>query len=106
LAVLGRAAAGPVDVDALAAELGEHPRKVLKEVGGLREAGLMTEAMELDRDALRSIAAALPRADSVDPAVLAGSWSDEEGVVLARFLSGTRPMRISSSRGKRRLGVC
>jgi len=103
LAVLGRAAAGPVDVDALAAEMGEHPRKVLKAVGGLREAGLLTEAMELDREALRGVAAALPRADSVDPGLLAEPWSDEEGVILARFFSGTRLTRIPSSRGKRRL---
>lgn len=103
LAVLGRGAVGPVDVDALATELGEHPRKVLKAVGSLREAGLLTETLELDRQALRSIAAVLPQVGMVDPAFLEGPWSEEEGAILSRFFSGTRLTKIPSSRGKRRL---
>ncbi len=43
LAILGRAAAGPVDVDRIAADLGVHRHKVLKAAGGLREGGLLTE---------------------------------------------------------------
>ena len=103
LAVLGRAASGPVDVDALAAELGEHPRKVLKAAGGLREAGLLTDGLELDREALRSIATALPQVEVVDPAFVEGPWSGEEAAVLSRFFSGTRLTQIPSSRSKRRL---
>ncbi|MCJ7725334.1 MAG: DUF2087 domain-containing protein [Acidimicrobiia bacterium] len=103
LAVLGRAAAGPVEIEALAEALGEHPRRVLKAVGGLREAGLLTASLELDREALRGIAAALPQMDTVDPAFLEGPWTEEEGAVLSRFFSGTRLTQIPASHGKRRL---
>jgi len=103
LAVLGSAAAGPVDVDVLAAGLGEHPRKVLKAVGALREAGLLTETLELDRQVLRDIASVLPQAGMVDPAFLEGPWSEEEGAVLSRFFSGTRLTQIPASHAKRRL---
>ncbi len=103
LAILGRAAVGPVDVEALAADLGEHPRKVLKEAGGLREAGLLTASLELDRAALRAIATALPQAGFVDPALLEGPWTEEEAGVLSRFFSGTRLTQIPASHGKRRL---
>ena len=103
LAALGRAAGGPIDVDVLAADLGEHPRKVLKAVGMLREAGLLTPNLELDRKALRSIATALPQAGAVDPAFVAGPWSEEEAAVLSRFFSGTRLTQLPSSHSKRRL---
>ncbi|MFH2073575.1 MAG: DUF2087 domain-containing protein [Actinomycetota bacterium] len=103
LAVLGRAAVGPVSADELAADLGVDVRKILKAAGGLREAGLLTESLELDRGALRRIAAALPQVDPVDPAFLEGPWSDEEGAVLSRFFSGTRLAQIPTSRRKRRI---
>jgi hypothetical protein len=103
LAVLGRSALGPVDADQLAAEMGEHPRKVLKAVGSLREAGLLTDDLSLDREALRTIAHALPQADVVDPALIEGPWTTEEAAILSRFFSGTHLSRIPSSRGKRRI---
>ena len=103
LAILGRAAAGPVDIDAIAADLGVHPRKVLKAAGGLREAGLLTESLELDREALRAIADTLPRAGMADPAVVDGPWSPEEAEVLGRFFSGTRLTQVPASKGKRRI---
>ena len=103
LAILGRAAAGPVDVDAIAADLGVHPRKVLKAAGGLREAGRLTESLELDRETLRAIANALPQAEMVDPAVVGGPWSTVEAEVLGRFFSGIRLTQIPAARGKRRI---
>lgn len=103
LAILGRAAAGPVDVEAVAVDLGVHPGKVLKAAGGLREAGLLTESLELDRDALRAIAKALPRDGRADSAVVDGPWSAEEAEILGRFFSGTRLIQIPASRGKRRI---
>jgi hypothetical protein len=103
LAVLGRAAVGPVDVDGLAGELGVPSRKVLKAVGGLREAGLLTGDLTLDRDVLRRVAEALPHAGVVDPSFLDGPWSDEEAAVLSRFFSGTRLTQIPSAAAKRRL---
>ncbi|MFH1331138.1 MAG: DUF2087 domain-containing protein, partial [Actinomycetota bacterium] len=83
--------------------LGVDGRKILKAIGGLREAGLLTESLELDRKALREIAAALPQTDPVDPAFLDGPWSEEEAAVLSRFFSGTRLAQIPTSRGKRRI---
>ena len=53
LAILGRAAVGPVDGDALAAELGEDRRKVRREVGRLVETGLLPRDFRLDRVADR-----------------------------------------------------
>ena len=69
----------------------------------LREAGLLTPELELDRKALRSIATALPQAGGVDPAFVAGPWSEEEAAVLSRFFSGTRLTQLPSSQSKRRL---
>ena len=103
LAVLGRAAAGPVDVEALAADLDAPARKVLKAVGSLREAGLLTDGLELDREALRTIATALPQAGVADPELVEGPWSEEEAVVLSRFFSGTRLTSVPSAHAKRRL---
>jgi hypothetical protein len=103
LAVLGRAAVGPVDASALAEELGERPRKVLKAVGSLREAGLLSDVLVLDRDLLRTIALALPQAGVVDQTLVEGPWTSEEATILGRFFSGTHLSQIPTSAGKRRL---
>ena len=103
LAILGRAAAGPVDIEAIAADLAVHPRKVLKAAGGLREAGLLTDSLELDREALRAIANALPSPGMADPAMMDGPWSPEEAEILGRFFSGARLTQVPASRGKRRI---
>ena len=55
LAILGRAAVGPVDPDALAAELHEDSRRVRRETGRLVEAGLLGRDLRLDRAELRRI---------------------------------------------------
>jgi hypothetical protein len=101
LAVLGHAATGPVDVDGLAAALGVDRRRILEAVGRLREAGLLTAGLELDRMALRHLAQALPQVEPVAPDVVSGPWTAEETEVLARFFHGSRLTLIPAQRGKR-----
>ncbi len=101
LAVLGHAATGKLDVETLASALGIAERDVLGAVGRLREAGLLTEDLELDRDALRAIGAALPTIEPVSQTVTEGPWSGDELEVLSRFFEGSRLTQIPTSRAKR-----
>ncbi len=103
LAILGRAAVGPVDGDALAAELGEDRRKVRREVGRLVETGLLTRDFRLDRAALRAVAQAFPQAAPADPVLLSGPWTEDEARQLAQWFSGSRLTEIPVNRAKRRL---
>jgi hypothetical protein len=103
LAILGRAASGPVDAAQLAVEIGEDPRKVRREAGRLVEAGLLTRSFDLDRDTLTRIARELPQAAPMDPALAAGPWTEEEAEVLSRFFSGSRLTQIPTQRAKRML---
>lgn len=103
LAILGRAAVGPVDVDALAEAVRRPRRRVLQEIGTLRAAGLLTETLELDTELLGSIARSLASAEGADPAVLAGPWTAEEAEILARFFEGSRLTAIPSAGAKRLL---
>jgi hypothetical protein len=103
LAILGRAAVEPVDVEDLARRLGVGGRKVLREVGRLREAGLLTEELELDREVLRTVAAAMPHDLPMDPALAEGPWTEEEAQVLSRFFAGSRLTLVPSRGAKRRL---
>jgi hypothetical protein len=102
LAVLGRAVEGPVDVEQIASTHNRNVRDVQEAVGRLRAAGLLDDDLELDRAALRGIAASLPQSPHVDPEILeSGIWSEDEAEVLARFMSGSRLVEIPSSRAKR-----
>ncbi|MDX1690221.1 MAG: DUF2087 domain-containing protein [Acidimicrobiia bacterium] len=103
LAVLGAAAAGPVDPAALAGEIGAHERRVRKELGSLVEAGLLTDTWVLDREALRAVARALPQDEPIDPDLLEGPWTEDEALVLSRFFSGGRLVEIPSQHAKRRV---
>ena len=103
LAILGRAAVGPVDGDALAAELGEDRRKLRREIGSLVQAGLLTRELRLDRAALRAVALAFPQAAPADSAVLSGPWTEEEARQLAQCFSGSRLTDIPANHSKRRL---
>jgi hypothetical protein len=103
LAVLGTAAVEPVDAAALAGRLGVDVRKVRREVGRLREAGLLTEDLSLDREVLRTVASAMPHDLPMDPALLEGPWTDEEAEVLGRFFAGSRLTQIPTRGSKRRL---
>ncbi|HSQ38188.1 MAG TPA: DUF2087 domain-containing protein [Acidimicrobiia bacterium] len=103
LAILGRAAVGPVDGDALAAELGEDRRKVRREIGSLVQTGLLTRDLRLDRAALRAVAQAFPQAAPPDPLLLSGPWTEDEARQLAQWFSGSRLTEIPVNRAKRRL---
>lgn len=100
LAILGHAAVGPVKVAELADRLGVSQRKLMAGIARLREAGLLDETWRLDKEALRELAAALPK---YDPPVDLGSgeWSEEEVAVLARFFSGSRLSGVPAQRSKR-----
>ena len=104
LAVLGRAASGPIDVEEIANEHEVSVRDVQSAVGRLRSAGLLDGNRRLDTDALRAIAASLPQEPAADPEILAeGERTDEEARVLGRFISGQRLSSIPSARSKRRI---
>lgn len=103
LAVLGHAAVAPVDSEVLASRLGIKPRRILVEVGRLREAGLLDDDLRLDRRALRRVAEAMPRAVPADPSLLHGEWTAEELETLGKFFSGSRLIGIPSQASKRRV---
>lgn len=102
LAVLGRAAEGPVDLSALAERLQVSDRRVQQAAARLRAAGLLSPELALDRAVLRELAAALPKPEPADPEVAGrGTWSDDEREILGRFFSGRRLTDIPGARGKR-----
>jgi len=102
LAVLGRAAEGEVDAEALSRSLHVPHRRVQQAIARLRTAGLLTPELQVDRDVLRRIAADLPRAAPPDPTVVSvGTWSQSEVEVLGRFFSGSRLVSIPGNRSKR-----
>ena len=101
LAVLGRAAIGPVDAERLSEELGVKHRTVLGAVGHCKAAGLLDGNNELDRAALRSLAESLPSAPPPDASIVDGSWTAEESQILSRFFVGDRLTSIPASRSKR-----
>lgn len=103
LAVLGRAATGAVDPEALAAELGASKRKVLGAVARLREAGLLTDDLRLDTEVLRELAGSLAAVADAPPDVREGLWTAEERRLLARFFRGRELTEIPAGRSKRRL---
>ena len=101
LAVLGHAAAGPLDTDRLAGELGLPRRRVLRVAAQLRAAGILDGEYRLARDVLQQVARALPTAEPAAPAIVGGHWTEGEREVLGRFFSGSRLETIPTSRGKR-----
>lgn len=103
LAILGAAAVGPVDVAVVALDLGVDERKVLREYGKLAGAGLIGADNRLDIEVLRELARSVPTDAPIDPAIVAGPWTDDEAVVLSRFFSGRRLISVPSNRSKRLL---
>lgn len=103
LAILGRAAVGPVEGNELAAALGEDRRKLRREIGRLVETGLLTRELTLDRAALRQIAQAFPQAAPADPGLLDGPWTEEEARQLSQCFSGSRLTSIPAQHARRRL---
>jgi hypothetical protein len=103
LAVLGRALPGPIDPETLAAELNLPSAKVIRAIGVLRSAGLLTDDLRLVPGVLAEIARALPAAEPAAPAVLAGGWTESEAEILRTFFAGTRLTSIPIPRAKRRV---
>jgi hypothetical protein len=103
LAVLGAAAHGPVDIDAVAAAMGTDAGRVQREIGRLAGAGLLTPDLRLDIEAIRDVARALPADTPVDPDLVDGPWTGDEVEVLSRFFRGRRLTSIPSAHAKRLL---
>lgn len=101
LALLGDAAVRQVDVARVAAALDEPVPKVERALGRLRGAGLIDADLRLDVAVLRQIASQLPELAPADDAVLSGTWSEEERLVLARFFERDRLREIPAARAKR-----
>lgn len=101
LAILGRAATGSLDVDALAGEADVTAGEVWRAVGRLRGAGLLDDDLRLVPEALRAVATRLPGMAAASPAALEGDWTGDEVQILARFFSGDRLVSIPSARAKR-----
>jgi hypothetical protein len=103
LAVLGSAAAGPVDAADLAGALDVPQKQILAAAARLRQAGLLTEEMTLDVAAVRAVGAALPSREPAASEVTSGAWTAEEADVLGRFFEGSRLRQIPTQVGKRRV---
>ena len=103
LAVLGRAAEGDVDVDAIAAAMRVPTRSVAEASGKLIAAGLISRNGRLDRGRLHEIARGLPQIPAAAAEITAGSWSEAEAEILNRFFSDTRLREIPTNRAKRKV---
>ena len=101
LAILGAAARGPVDVEAIAADLGIDARKVLRELGSLAAAGLIDREGRLAVEVLRDVARSVPTDAPMDPSLVDGPWTADERRILSRFFTGRRLGEIPSSHAKR-----
>jgi len=103
LAVLGLAAAAPLNIDDAAHQLSLTIGQVRRAVSRLVEAGLLDGHLSLDRSTLRAVAATLPKEEPASTIVLDGPWTDEERHVLARFFVGTRLTEVPAPLGRRRI---
>ena len=101
LHALGMAAAGPVSVDEIAEAMDVPRRDALEAIGTLRSVGLIDQEGRLVIDVLREVGAGLPTAPDADPAMFAGTWSDEEIAILKTFFAGSRLVEIPANRTKR-----
>ena len=103
LAILGVAATGPVDIDALAAALGIPRKDVLTQVARLQAAGLLDHERRLDQEELEHVRRQLPSMEAATAAVMDGPWSEEEAAVLRSFFRGDRLQQVPAQRSKRRV---
>ena len=103
LAVLGLAAAAPLDIADAAHRLSLTVGQVRRAVSQLVEAGLLDQHLSLDRATLRAIAASLPTEEPAADSVLDRPWTDEERQILGRFFVGTRLTEVPAPLGRRRI---
>jgi hypothetical protein len=103
LAVLGLAATGPLDIEAVAHQLTMTVGQVRRAVSRLAEAGLLDENLTLNRATIRAVAATLPGEEPAASSVLDGPWTEEEKQILSRHFVGSRLTEIPVSRPARRL---
>lgn len=103
LAVVGAAAQGSVDAGPLAEALGVDRRSVLEAIARLRQSGLLTEDLELDREVVREVGRQLPELEPASDQVTDGPWTEREADVLRRFFRGDRLTDIPSQQSKRRI---
>lgn len=103
LAILGAAARGTVDIEAIAADLGLDSRRAHRELGRVVASGLIDADHCLDLERLREVARSMPTEAPIDPTLLEGPWTEEEAVVLSRFFAGRRLTAIPATHAKRRL---
>ena len=101
LAILGSAAVGPLDIEAIVDAVGVRRQKVLTQIARLTDAGLLTEAGRLDVEALRAIGARLPDFEAPSATIVDGTWTAGEVRTLGSFFEGSRLTSIPSSRSKR-----
>ena len=100
LAILGRSAPHPIDLDSIAADLGVSRRKVAGAVAKLSDAGRISDG-RLDVLTLRAIAQSLPQDEVVDESIISGPWTPEEVKILSAFFVGGRLSSIPTSHAKR-----
>lgn len=103
LAVLGLAAAAPLDITDAAHRLSLTVGQVRRAVSRLVEAGLLDQHLSLDRATLRAIAANLPTEEPAADSVLDGPWTEEERQILGRFFVGRRLTEVPAPLGRRRI---
>jgi hypothetical protein len=105
LAVVGALASASDHTEGLAERSGCSHDEVLRTLGVLVQAGLVTrdgKHYHLDVDAWREVARDLPQAAAASPRVGFG-MTDEESQVLARFFRGDRLEEVPAQRSKRRI---
>lgn len=103
LAVVGALAAAPGSLDDLAVRAGVEPRRALRTLAPLVQAGLVRredDVYHLDAARWRAQARTLPSAAPPSPRVAFGMTA-EESDVLARFFSGDRLIELPAQRSKR-----
>jgi len=103
LAVVGTIATTPADLDQIEARTGVRRRDVLRTLGPLVQAGLVTregDTYVVDAVAWRAVAQELPQAPPPHPRIAFGMTA-AEAEVLGRFFAGERLTEIPAARGKR-----
>jgi RimJ/RimL family protein N-acetyltransferase len=101
LAALGRSAEDALSVEVLMAAMDVPRRTALETIAALRLSGLTDADDRLLLEALRDVAATLPKPEEASPAITEGDWTPGEIEVLRSQFSGERLVEIPTQRRKR-----